>query len=301
MDIDVVNDYTWNILKIQLKKCKINGEILYKIIDNVKMQLYSILYHWNDIEFRNAILIIGSEEGSFYEPYNELVACMVVVAIRNSLIEGIASLDYLKYGVKKILDDSQIRMITSEAIDYFSKIDLFHYSSQIKIENDFYGNTVLKYPVAFKALTELSKCSVQNREHEYESGVCKKYELIELENMSDNEFKTVNCENGITSEFNSSLCNLLKGIELGSSRLFLVDSFKMLTRNFEKFLRVLDFVLTHDAIFMTCNYYISSSYVSRREVLLKASHDVNEFLCKVKKLDEISEKIDLSSINSVVK
>lgn len=100
MKNEIVESYTWNILKKQLQKAKISNTALYNIIDNVKEQLYSILYNFKDEEFRNAILIIGSEEGTFYEPKNILVANIVVVAIRNSLLEGVSSKSYKKYGSK---------------------------------------------------------------------------------------------------------------------------------------------------------------------------------------------------------
>ena len=81
-----VDYYIWNILKRQLQKNKVSNINLYKILDQVKLQLYSILCHWNDYTFRNAILLIGSEEGTFYETHNVIIANMVVVTIRNSLL-----------------------------------------------------------------------------------------------------------------------------------------------------------------------------------------------------------------------
>lgn len=64
----------------------------------------------------------------------------------------------------------------------------------------------------------------------------------------------------------------------------------MSTRNFEKTLKILEFILTHDAQFITCNYLLSNGYVSRRKNLLKAAHRVDEFFEKIQYLPEISEK-----------
>lgn len=81
MQKNAVDFYVSNILKKQLQKYKISNPALDSIVDSVKEQLYSILSNWSDVSFRNALLIIGSEEGTFYKPKNELVANMVVVAI----------------------------------------------------------------------------------------------------------------------------------------------------------------------------------------------------------------------------
>lgn len=292
MKNEIVESYTWNILKKQLQKAKISNTALYNIIDNVKEQLYSILYNFKDEEFRNAILIIGSEEGTFYEPKNILVANMVVVAIRNSLLEGVSSKSYKKYGSNTYLSDLSIKEITKSAVEYFSKIDLLELSNSLILDEskDIYRNISNKYPTAMKALTELSKCSESNLERDYKKLETKPFELEELNNVLTDEIKETVYESGIDSTFNDTLCNLLLEIKNNNSKLFFIDSFKMCTRNFEKLLKVLEFVLTHDAFFLTNNYFLSNTYVSRRKNLLKASHTTEEAFKKVSSLYKVSNK-----------
>lgn len=292
MKNEIVESYTWNILKKQLQKAKISNTALYNIIDNVKEQLYSILYNFKDEEFRNAILIIGSEEGTFYEPKNILVANMVVVAIRNSLLEGVSSKSYKKYGSNTYLSDLSIKEITKSAVEYFSKIDLLELSNSLILDEskDIYRNISNKYPTAMKALTELSKCSESNLERDYKKLETKPFELEELNNVLTDEIKETVYESGIDSTFNDTLCNLLLEIKNNNSKLFFIDSFKMCTRNFEKLLKVLEFVLTHDAFFLTNNYFLSNTYVSRRKNLLKASYTTEEAFKKVSSLYEVSNK-----------
>lgn len=258
----------------------------------MKEQLYSILYNFKDEEFRNAILIIGSEEGTFYEPKNILVANMVVVAIRNSLLEGVSSKSYKKYGSNTYLSDLSIKEITKSAVEYFSKIDLLELSNSLILDEskDIYRNISNKYPTAMKALTELSKCSESNLERDYKKLETKPFELEELNNVLTDEIKGTVYESGIDSTFNDTLCNLLLEIKNNNSKLFFIDSFKMCTRNFEKLLKVLEFVLTHDAFFLTNNYFLSNTYVSRRKNLLKASHTTEEAFKKVSSLYEVSNK-----------
>lgn len=292
MKNEIIESYTWNILKKQLQKAKISNTALYNIIDNVKEQLYSILYNFKDEEFRNAILIVGSEEGTFYEPKNILVANMVVVAIRNSLLEGVSSKSYKQYGSNTYLNDFSIKEITKSAIEYFSKIDLFELSNLLILDEskDVYRNISNKYPTAMKALIELSKCSESNLEHDYKKLKTKPFELEELNNVLTDEIKKTVYESGIDSTFNDTLCNLLLEIKNNDSQLFFIDSFKMCTRNYEKLLKILEFVLTHDAYFLTNNYFISNTYVSRRKKLLKASDTTEEAFKKVSSLYEVSNK-----------
>lgn len=290
MNNDVIQFYTWNILKKQLQKFKISNKALYNIIENVKLQLYSIIANWNDTEFRDAILIIGSEEGNFYEPKNELIANMVVVAIRNSLLEGVSSKSYKEYGSLNYLKDSSIKEITKSAIEYFAKIDLNDISNKIELSYDFYRETAKKYPVAMKALTELSKCTETNQEHNYNTIKADPFELNELNSKNTEKIEMINIESGIADTFNDSLCNLLSGIKDGSSSMFVTNSFKMNTRNFEKTLKILEFILTHNALFITSNYLLSNDYVSRRKDLLKAAHTTEEFFENLKYLPDVSEK-----------
>ncbi len=291
MGLEVIEFYTWNILKKQLQKFKVSNIALYNIINNVKEQISSMIANWKDLEFRNALLILGSEEGTFYEPKNDLIANMVVVTIRNSLLEGISSISYREYGSSSYLDDSAIKEITSEAIKYFSKIDLETLSANISLDHNFYKEIADKYPTAIKALIELAKCTEENREHDYVPlQRDHPFELEELNIFSKGEVTTMNCESGIDASFNSSLCQLLKNIQAGKQQVFLTDCFKMCTRNFEKLLKILEVILTHHAVFLTSNYLLLNGYVARRKNLIKAAHTEEEFLKNKKHLPDISEK-----------
>lgn len=246
MKNEQIEFYTWNILKKQLQQNKIPSHILYKIIDDIKIHLYSIIANWCNIEFRNAILIIGSEEGNFYEPQNELIASMVVVTIRNSLLEGICSNNYKSYGCNTYLKDNTIKEITKTAIEYFSKINLSEISQTLDIENDFYKEIINKYPNAIKSLIELAKCTKENKEHTYKNNIKEIYVPEELKNNinNTNNLKQYVVEDGISPEFNTAICSYLNDIKDNKSKFFVTDSFKMITRNFEKLLKILEFILT---------------------------------------------------------
>lgn len=293
MQQNIIEIYLQKTLQKQLKNFHVSNKTTYDIIKDIKTQLYSLLFHWKEKDFREAILVIGSEEGTFYEPHNIPIAEMVVVTIRNSLLEGIASTSYEEYSALAVLKSEDIKEITSKAIEYFGQFDLETIEIKPPVE-DYYKQLAEKYPTAFNALIELSKCNEQLLEHDYPKYIAPIYELKELNSFEYEEKVTrkVTIESGIDDQFNESLCNFLKGIKVGKSKLLVVDSFKMLTRNFEKLLKVLEFILTHEAYFATCNYFITADYVSRRKILLKASHTDSEFFSKLKDLSQISKKYE---------
>lgn len=55
----------------------------------------------------------------------------------------------------------------------------------------------------------------------------------------------------------------------------------MLTRNFEKLMKVLEIILENGKIFLTCNYLITSSYISKREDIYKAAHNFDDIIKKM--------------------
>src|SRR5271166_4583526 len=122
----VVQGYMQSLLLPQLRSLALSKRQREIVIEDVSRRLESLLCHWGDLAFRRTILILGTEEASFWEPSTASleIRSLVVVAIRNSLIEDLgASHPYTKLleSRKKQLRDEQMPAITSEAIRYFDK------------------------------------------------------------------------------------------------------------------------------------------------------------------------------------
>ena len=84
----------------------------------------SLLRNWDDVAFRKTVLLLGSEEGPFYEPAGKYdTKCFVVVAIRNSPIETIQSESYQRAGLSSAISSRDVRAITGSAIRYFNNKD----------------------------------------------------------------------------------------------------------------------------------------------------------------------------------
>ena len=290
-EIDI---YIQKILKKQLSRLKFSNYGLYSIIENVKSQLNSIIKHWNDTDFINAIFCTVIEEGHFYEPYiNDKIGNLVVLGIRNSLLEIAASVDYKRYGLKNPLSNKDIKLITSSAIEYFKDIDIDLLSKKISIEDDYYYDIVKKYNVAYNALVKLGNCSSENLEIEFEKYNDKPYVFDEILNYKEvenigNVVKTIT--NGISDELPDALIKLLKGILDKESSLFYVDSFKSLSRNFELNLKVLQLLITNNAMFLTNNFLITNGYVSRRNNIVRSSHGNNFNIDAIKSIGDVSKK-----------
>lgn len=290
-EIDI---YIQKILKKQLSRLKFSNYGLYSVIENVKSQLNSIIKHWNDTDFINAIFCTVIEEGHFYEPYiNDKIGNLVVLGIRNSLLEIAASVDYKRYGLKNHLSDKDIKLITSSAIEYFKDIDIDLLSKKISIEDDYYYDIVKKYNVAYNALVKLGNCSSENLEIEFEKYNDKPYVFDEILNYKDvenigNVVKTIT--NGISNELPDGLIKLLKGILDKESSLFYVDSFKYLSRNFELNLKILQLLITNNAMFLTNNFLITNGYVSRRRDVVRSSHGNNFNIDAIESIGDVSKK-----------
>ena len=87
-------------------------------------------------------------------------------------------------------------------------------------------------------------------------------------------------EDGAQSEYSEmwdpQLLEVLRSLSPSSRSIFVVESLKSATRNFEKLLDILEFLLTHDLKFASTNFYIENGHVERRIKPLRAGHTSKE-------------------------
>jgi len=247
----------------------------------------SLLRHWDDRVFKNTVLLLGLEEGSFYEPRAKIdIRCFVVVAIRNSPIETIQSDAYGEAGLSKSLPSKDVKEITSEAIRYFSKQDFAEMCRQAKLSarQDLYQELANEYPVAWAALKHLAATNskavdypkVSVSEPYFLEGVDKETEIT----ATSGEMKT-GIYDGYSPEIEPPLMAFLKMLSANSNGALIVDSLKSVTRNITKLLSILEFLLTRDLIFASTNYYMENGHVERRMKPLRAGHSTNDMLRNV--------------------
>ena len=275
-----VNAYLYEVLKPQLQDYKVSAEFANEILANIEIQIVSALRHWNDHPFRKALLIIGLDQGAFYRPDADIeVKCFVATAIRNSMLETIQSEACQRAGLDEALESEHVKIITGAAISYFKEVDFMELAKQAEVSDaeDYYGTVSGSYPVAWTALKQLGLC--KGKSATYKKVACL-FPLtlpeINSKEISAEHMKTVIMD-GYSGKFDDSLRGYLNKIDANIIKIFAVDNFKFVSRNFEKLLKVMEFILSRGAVFSTSNFYLENGYVEKRKTILRAAHSLEEW------------------------
>lgn len=272
----IASAYINRILVPELAKFGVSESGIKAISSSVSSQMTSALYNWEDDTFRKTLLLLVSEEAPFYMPAeNTDVNGFVVLTVRNSLFESLQSNNYAAYGLYECLSDDQIIEVTSTAIKHFAKISLDKSDdTEYQPENDMYWHLSQKYPVAWHSLTAIANTEQQaiqfNGMRRLDQ---KKYNEAFIKQYKTSSYGFV-VEDGFDSAIGSQLQENLRWVTEHKSCL-LVDSFKMLSRNIEKLLSVIEYLLINDCSFATANYFIANGYAEKRIPILKAASSQN--------------------------
>lgn len=286
--MEILKNYFENKLKPRLRRYGVHESFIDYTIETIGLQATSLLKNWDDIVFRKAILLLGSEEGPFYEPSGKHeIKCFVVVAIRNSPIETLQSDNYLEAGLANSISNDDIKAITGEAIRFFNVLDFDALCQEAKksTKPDLYRNISVKYPVAWNALRYCANTSAKSFDYE-KVYVKTPYELPECaQNSSDTEpmneekfMRAISVFDGYTPEIDPPLIDILQKIFTDPNGTFITDSFKTISRNPEKLIRIIEYLLTHNIAFASSNYYLENGHVERRLKPLKAAHSDAEMV-----------------------
>ena len=258
--MDAVSHYLNSILAPRLRGYGVSEHFLLRTIGIIHTQMTSLLRHWDDRVFKNTVLLLGLEEGSFYEPRAKIdIRCFVVVAIRNSPIETIQSDAYGEAGLSKSLPSKDVKEITSEAIRYFSKQDFAEMCRQAKLSarQDLYQELANEYPVAWAALKHLAATNSKTVDYPKVS-VSEPYFLEGVDKETEITATSGEMKTGIYDGYSPEIEPPLMA-----------------------FLSILEFLLTRDLIFASTNYYMENGHVERRMKPLRAGHSTNDMLRNV--------------------
>ena len=90
---DAIDKYLDTILIPQLEHLGVQSfpGAIEGVVTDIRLRLQSVLSRWHDLRTRNTLLLLGREEGAFYEPRSASleIRAFVVVTIRNSLLEDL--------------------------------------------------------------------------------------------------------------------------------------------------------------------------------------------------------------------
>lgn len=280
--MDAVSCYLNEFLTPRLRSYGVSERFLLYTISTIHTQMTSLLRHWDDRVFRNAVLLLGLEEGSFYEPPAKIdVRCFVVVTIRNSPIETTQSDAYGEAGLDRALENKEVKEITSEAIRYFSKQDFSELCRQAKLstKQDLYQELAAQHPAAWAALRCLAATNSKSADYA-KVPVSGPYRLAgmdeDLEITAKSGQMKIGVYDGYTPEIEPPLMELLRMLAADPNGVLIVDSLKSMTRNFAKLICVLEFLLSRDLAFASTNYYMENGHVERRIKPLRAGHSARE-------------------------
>ena len=286
----VIQGYTQSVLLPQLRSLALSKRQREIVIDDVSQRLESLLFHWSDLAFRRTILILGTEEASFWEPHASSLdtRSLVVVAVRNSVIEDLgATHPYTKVleSRNKQLRDEQMPLITSEATNYFAAANLD--DVQVQPKRDLFGDLRRRFPIAWNALSLLSGSSED--EIACELPIAEDDSTDSLPSQWQVQHRTV-VASGIDPRLDTHLVDMLRQIKLRELQLFFSPSFKSVTRNPEKLFFLIDYVLRYGGTLMTLNYLLSPTYLARRNPLIRPPHYTSEIEALVANPDGLSER-----------
>ena len=273
----ILDKYLNCILKKQLDEFGILNEAADKVLENIRLQVLSLLQYWDDTTFRNTILSIGMEEALFYEPYakNE-IKCFVVTTIRNSLFETLTSRDHAKLNTEKIVSDEQVKLVTSKAIEYFSSVDFSQLSKELDYSNikNIYCELKKMYPSAWKVFETIGNTAKKSIRYTKCSANPDLVLLGLFENFEETDRKTINkiILDGYDEKMDKTLLDVLYTAYTEKNFVFFVDCFKMISRNIKKLFRVVEFLLYCNQSLVTVNYYITQGYIEVRHPLIKPAH-----------------------------
>src|SRR5215467_14454500 len=133
MMTDAIDVYLDTILTPQLEHLAVQAfpGAIEAVVTDIRLRLQSVLSRWHDKQTRNTLLLLGREEGAFYEPRSASleVRTFVVVTVRNSLLEdlGIPGASLIPADIpeeEKPMQEADVRTITEAAIRYWQTIDM---------------------------------------------------------------------------------------------------------------------------------------------------------------------------------
>jgi len=286
----VIPEYTQSVLAPHLLTLGLNKHQRQVVLEDVTGRLESLLSHWSDLPFRRTVLVLGTEEASFWEPRSASldIRSLVVVTVRNSLVTDLnADRAYTPKlrSRKQFLPDERMPWITGEAIKYFQGVNLD--TVQVQADQDMFGSLPRRFPNAWHALSLLGNSSDNEITHDLPMAEAEPMDLSALQGCTEGH--TV-IESGIDPGFDRYLMDALRGIERREVGALITPSFKHIARNPEKLLSVIDRILCYGGTVLTPNYLLSPTYLARRNPLLRPIHSNDEMASRLANPEGLSQR-----------
>ena len=284
---DAIDVYLNTLLSQQLQHMGVQSfsGAVEAVVTDIRLQLQSVLSRWQDMPTRKTLLLLGREEGAFYEPESASleVRAFIVVTVRNSLLEdlGILGVSLIPADIpesEKPMREADVRPITEAAIRYWQTIDVQGLQvAPPAAADDPFGHLRKDAPHAWHVLSSLANAREQTVT--FEPGRAPRPSLPKATVEHDPEARAV-VLSGITPEFDTLMVSSLRAIRNGRLRYLYSNSWKWLTRHPGKLYRALDFALAHGRSVVTQNYLLTATMACARRGSVRPARTMDEFYAK---------------------
>lgn len=183
------------------------------------------------------------------------------------------------------LSSQDVKEITSGAVRFFNPLDFSSMCLQAKNCSgyDYYQEIAERHPAAWAALRALGTTSAKIIDYpkaQYDTPfsieACDEIQTDCADELQQKRLIPKVVFDGYSAMWDPQLLEVLRSLSPSSRSIFVVESLKSATRNFEKLLDILEFLLTHDLKFASTNFYIENGHVERRIKPLRAGHTSKE-------------------------
>lgn len=281
--MDPIKTYTKEVLAPRLDAYGASKDQRVTVLADVELRLLSLLWHWRDVPFRRTILLLGEEEGTFWEPSTASleVRSLVVMGVRNSLIESLHAEVRQR---RPLIDDEQMALLTGEAINYFHNAALTQAARRPPFDK--FGTLRIRFPNAWQALSVLANSSYDDQPYRLNKQEAEP--ISALSSSTRVSGRAVVVAGGMDLRLDTFLAESMADIRAGKAEGIITPSFARLSRNPAKLLSVMDHVLRHDCTFATANYAFSTRYVARRRPLLRPPHNIDDVVANETNMSGLS-------------
>lgn len=278
---NIVDLYVSDRLRPRLKGSNLSENQMQVIIDDISSRLESLLSVWHDKEYIDTLFELVKEEALFYKPKSQIqIRAFVVIGIRNSVIEDLhSSAPYntlLKTEEDHIARSSAfIQEITSDAISFFKEKLKRNDNFSAIYENTRFKELDAQYPRAWELLKSMKSSKTLHQPFE---SVVTPVILKQVRSFTARSERNITSTlSGIDPTIDDGLLNQLKHVSDNSDNaVFFVPSFKHISRNLLKVLKVLDFLVYAKVTIVTPNYLFTPEKIAVRNQLLKPIHSNTE-------------------------
>lgn len=269
----MIEHYVQNILTPWLHSRRLPAPAVLRVADDVRDRLCSVLSRWGEVDYRATLLMPTREEAVFYEPQAAPldVRSLVVLCLRDSLVEDWCS---VASGRDTPLTEADVRDLTMTAIAYFSGPADLAGAASGRPNQDVFGALPARYPAAWRALSVLAALPPGLAGVEYDP-VAPRRPPLPLSSRDSPLTKPLRVQvelSGMSPLIDPGLALFLQHLAQNRLDCFFSCNFKMITRNLDKLLSIIEFVLACGKPLVTINYYLSNGLVLRRRRLWRPAH-----------------------------